>query len=320
LKTVEKPYIVFCLINALGLFFLSTFSLLGSVNASFLFASIFIVLFFSLYFFYASVKDKSELQNWIRVALIILIGLILRIIVRYIFKTEQIQDFGRAHDAYLLLAGGLIAPAEAWTDYDWHQLYYSRFSAWFPHFAVTRLVYDIFGVSVRNMIILNYVLYAASAAIFYTAIKRLFSFSVAFCATAIFIFNPNLILWSAITSPDHFFIFLFCCMLYFYGAIFFGRKISLACGDFCRAYGFFQARRAYAFNRVFLRGNFFGNYKNKKNKFKKLGCVRACVFCGLFCGTRDCSRGNKTRFRCGDGKLHGNVHGVGVVYGRSRQL
>jgi hypothetical protein len=49
----------------------------------------------------------------------------------------------------------------------------------------------------------------------YATIKRFFSFATAFCAIALFVFNPNLIVWANITSPDPIFMLLFLCLLYF---------------------------------------------------------------------------------------------------------
>jgi 4-amino-4-deoxy-L-arabinose transferase-like glycosyltransferase len=134
---------------------------------------------------------------------------------RQIFQTAQMQDFGRAHEVYLHLAQfGAFQPAATYAELDWFQLYYARFPGWFPYFAVTRAVYNLFGASIRNMVALNYVLYVLSTGLLYVTVKRLFSFAVAFCATAFFIFNPNLVVWANITSPDWIFIFLFLCMFY----------------------------------------------------------------------------------------------------------
>jgi 4-amino-4-deoxy-L-arabinose transferase-like glycosyltransferase len=144
-------------------------------------------------------------------------GLAARVVVWQVFRTAQVQDFGRAHEVYMMIANyGSFEPAYTWADFSWYQLYYARFPAWFPFFVVTRLVYDVFGAYLRNMILLNYLLFGVSAAIFYAAAKRLFPFAVAFTATAVFALNPIFVFWSAITSPDHFFILLFVCMFYFF--------------------------------------------------------------------------------------------------------
>lgn len=184
-----------------------------------MFATCFMGLFVLAFFIYAEfglmAEEKRVLTQWIYVIIVIAIGLILRILARQIFRTEQIQDFGRAHDVYLYIAQyGPFSPAETWADFHWYQLYYARFPAWFPVFAITRLVYDIFGVGVRYIIALNYVLFAASAALLYAGVRRIFPFAIAFCAVCIFVFNPNLIVWAGITSPDHFFLLLFFAMLY----------------------------------------------------------------------------------------------------------
>ncbi|MDR0273647.1 MAG: hypothetical protein LBI27_10070, partial [Clostridiales bacterium] len=189
-------YALFFVLNALWLLVFSGFSLVGSVGASWLTASCFILLYALMMFLYAvfgaRLEHNSELKQWFYVATVILIGLLIRIIIRQIFKTSQMQDFGRAHEAFLFLAQN---PGDTES---YFQLYYSRFPGWFPFFMVTRAVYNIFGVGARYMILFNYVLYALSAALLYASVKRIFSFAAAFCATAIFIFNPNLVLWSAI--------------------------------------------------------------------------------------------------------------------------
>ncbi|MCL1844459.1 MAG: class I SAM-dependent methyltransferase [Defluviitaleaceae bacterium] len=216
MQSVSKSHMIFFAANAAWLVFFSLFALWTSVGASVLFAVSFITLFVLCIFlfakFAAEIENKSALEQWLYVAAIILIGLVLRIFAWQIFRTDQLQDFARAHDAYMYLARyGSLAP-----EMNFFQLYYSRFPGWFPHFLVTRTVYDIFGANVRNMIFVNYALYAASAAVLFATVRRIFSFRVAFCAAAFFIFNPNLVVWANITSPDPFFVLLFMCVLCFY--------------------------------------------------------------------------------------------------------
>ena len=214
-------YAVFCFINVLWLVAFASFSFLNSFGASFMIASGFFWLYVLSIFLFAVFavqnEDKTEFIKWFYVAVIVMIGLTLRIIARQIFQTAQMQDFGRAHDALLHLeAYGPLMPSYSWAELNWYQLYYSRFPGWFPFFAVTRAVYNVFGVGVRYMIFLNYILYILSAGVLFAAVKRIFSFSVAFCSIVFFVFNPNLVLWAAITSPDPYFMFLFFCILYFY--------------------------------------------------------------------------------------------------------
>jgi len=218
---ISKLYIAFFAVNAVWLFGFSLFSFFSATQAGFALAGGFILMFGALFFLYGAfgmrgfIATHSELTRWLYVSVVIIIGLVLRILAREIFRTEQVQDFGRAHEVYLMLQYSPFAPAETWAEHSWYQLYFARFPAWMPFFVITRAVYDIFGANVRNMIALNYVLYMASAAVFYAAAKRAFSWGVAFAATAIFVFNPNLVVWAGVTSPDHFFMLLFCCMFYF---------------------------------------------------------------------------------------------------------
>ncbi|MCL1877663.1 MAG: glycosyltransferase family 39 protein, partial [Defluviitaleaceae bacterium] len=228
MKSLSKPHIIFFVANAAWLLIFSLFSLRTSLSASVLFTVNFLLLFGLCIFlfakFAAKIEGESVLVQWAYVAAIILVGLVLRILARQIFRTDQVQDFARAHDAYMFLAHyGSYAP-----DMNFFQLYYSRFPGWFPHFLVTRTVYDIFGANVRNMIFVNYLLYATSSAVLFAVVKRVFSFRVAFCAVAFFIFNPNLVVWANITSPDPFFMLLFLCMLYFYSKGSSGSLHSLA--------------------------------------------------------------------------------------------
>lgn len=219
LKSIPKPYILFCAVNFLWLLAFSSFSLLSGVGMSVLSSSVFLGIYFLFLLMYAvfasQSEEKSEMQKWAYVAAVVLIGLFARIISRQIFQTAQMQDFGRAHDVYLYLAAhGPFQPVYSWAEFNWYQLYYSRFPGWFPYFAVTRAVYNVFGANARYMVFLNYILYVFSSLLLYVSVKRLFSFAVAFCAMAFFVFNPNLIVWANITSPDLIFMFLFLCMLY----------------------------------------------------------------------------------------------------------
>ncbi|MCL2577843.1 MAG: glycosyltransferase family 39 protein [Defluviitaleaceae bacterium] len=247
MKSVPVPYFLFCVVNFIWLVAFSSFSLFRGVGASMLFASGFLGLYFLFMVlcavFALQLEEKSEFQKWFYVVAVILIGLILRIIARQIFQTAQMQDFGRAHDVYLYLTQYGPLQAGNWAELNWYQLYYSRFPGWFPHFAVTRLVYDIFGAHVRYMIFLNYILYVLSAGLLYITVKRLFSFAVAFCATAFFIFNPNLVVWANITSPDPIFIFLFLCMFYFISRFYSGEsgyKFLCAAAVFAALTDFFK--------------------------------------------------------------------------------
>lgn len=216
----NKHYIAFFALNALWLLVFSLFSLSSTWGNSPLFAVSSVLMHFLFMLLYAAFgaqsESKSELQKHFFVAAIIVIGLILRVALRYVFLTEPQSDFRRAHDVYLfLMEYGPLLPVDSWADFNCYQLYYSRFPGWFPFFVVTRVVYALFGVGMHWMILLNYVLYVLSAALLYAAVKKLFSYAVAFCATAIFVFNPNLVVWTTFPSPDHFFIFLFCGMLFF---------------------------------------------------------------------------------------------------------
>ncbi|MCL2047814.1 MAG: glycosyltransferase family 39 protein [Defluviitaleaceae bacterium] len=198
-----KPYNLyklFFLLNALWLLLFSTFSLLSSRDVGFTLLSLGVVFCFA--FFGVNSQEKSEFKQRLYVAVIIIMGLILRVMAQRFFQPAQMQDFGRAHLALVNGGGEEFA------------LYYSRFPAWFPFYALTRLVYGVFGASVRYMLFLNYGLYVLSACVIYLSARRLFSFASAFVAVALFVFNPNLIVWSAITTPDHFFIFLFFCLFY----------------------------------------------------------------------------------------------------------
>ncbi|MCL2203761.1 MAG: glycosyltransferase family 39 protein [Defluviitaleaceae bacterium] len=217
---MSKPYVFFCVINIIFLFLFSLFSLFTGVRASFIVAVVFLGVYFTAVFFYAlfgaKTENDAEIKKWLYISAVIILGLFFRIISWYIFSPEQVQDFGRAHSVYLFIAQhGPFHPAATWADYHSYQFYYARFPAWFSFFAITRLMYSIFGVDIRLMVVLNYFMYLFSAFLLYLSVKRFFSFAVAFCAVALFALNPILVVWSTITSPDHFYIFLFMGLFYF---------------------------------------------------------------------------------------------------------
>jgi len=217
--TREKLYIIFFSANALWLAVFALFSLRATVGTTPLMAAGLILLHGLIFCMYAAfsmqVENKKKYEQWLYIGIIIFIGLILRIALRQIYQPAQIQDFGRAHDALVFLYHyGPLQPVDDWTAHSYYALYYSRFPGWFPFFVVTRLVYRIFGFSVHFMIGINYLLFIGSAILIYLTVRRLFLYSIAFCATAIFIFNPILMVWSSITTPDHYYIFIFCGLIY----------------------------------------------------------------------------------------------------------
>ena len=302
ISEINKLHIAFFAVNMAWLFGFSLFSFFTVVRASLMLAGGFIVMYGALFFLYGAFGtqkknaenggeiSQTELTRWLYVTAIILIGLVLRIIAREIFRTEQVQDFGRAHEVYLMLQQyGAFAPAETWAEHSWYQLYFARFPAWMPFFVITRTVYSIFGASERNMIVLNYVMYMASAAVFYAAVKRAFSWGVAFAATAIFVLNPNLVVWAGITSPDHFFMLLFCCMLYFLVRYYCpkdenGEKADLKSYKFLAIAAVFAAFTQFfkPIGLMFLIAFFCVEIFMRITKFQKIDFRRWTIFAGVF--------------------------------------
>ena len=215
----EKFYMLFFSANALWLGVFALFSLRATLSVAPLIATGLIVLHVLIFFMYGvfslQMENKNKYEQWLYIGIIILIGFILRVALHQIYQPAQIQDFGRAHDALVFLREqGPLQPIEGWVGHSYYALYYSRFPGWFPFFVVTRVVYGIFGFSTSFMIGFNFILFIGSALLLFMTTRRLFSYAISFCATAIFIFNPILLVWSSITTPDHFYIIIFFGMIY----------------------------------------------------------------------------------------------------------
>lgn len=143
-------------------------------------------------------------------SIIIFIGILLRLCALCFLQTEPISDFKTPHAFYQYYYDqGPYAEIVPWSERDTFQLYYSRFPAWYLYMRIVMLIYNIFGENLLWIHVLDMLLAAGTIVAIYFLVKKIANDSTALLAALLFATNPSLILYSCITTPDHFTILLF---------------------------------------------------------------------------------------------------------------
>lgn len=179
------------------------------------------VLFISLFVVFSYlgeyINKRSKKIEYVYVGIIIVLGLIVRLIVMISFKTEQVSDFAMAHKFYLHYQN--LGEYTLGTAPDNFQLYYTRYSAWYLYMRICAVIYDIFGYNINYILILNLVLTLFAMVFLYLGVKKLYTNKQAFLALVLYAFCPSLILWTGVTTPDHFALLLFSIFIWSYAQI-----------------------------------------------------------------------------------------------------
>lgn len=182
--------------------------------------------FLALFCFTISKIDSYDRKyaSWITLSMIIVAGVMLRHTAWYLFQTEPISDFARPHECYSFFnTPGAYSENLPWSQRDGNQIYYAQFPGWFPYMRLVVRIYGLLGQDLLWIEIMNSLLAGATIACIYFAIPRR---NVALIASMLFAFNPSLVLYSCVTTPDHITIFLIVL------AVFFWRRTEM-----CRADG-----------------------------------------------------------------------------------
>lgn len=171
-----------------------------------------------LFFFYIAIsKVTSRNQKKMELAMlccIILGGVILRWTALHFMQTQPISDFSRPHQFYRYYnSHGPYLEKVPWAQRDVHQLYYSAAPAWFPYMRLVMIIYDLLGERLLWIQIMDMILAGGTILLIYLVLPNK---KAALMGAALFAFNPSMIIYSSITTPDHITAFLFVLTIFFW--------------------------------------------------------------------------------------------------------
>lgn len=173
-------------------------------------------LIYGIFYFLKKLNMEKKWVEYLLVGILILIGLLLRVGTNRIIKTQPISDFSTPHDVYKQLHSknnDIFAIRETYDDLSFYQKYYATYPAWFPYMKVISFIYDTFGVNLRYIKIMNWCLYALTALLIYWICKKIKSKKAGIFGLLLFACYPSLIVYTNITTPDHFSILFFTCFI-----------------------------------------------------------------------------------------------------------
>nr|WP_122012275.1 glycosyltransferase family 39 protein [Maliibacterium massiliense] len=159
--------------------------------------------------------DKNQVIFF--VLSVICIGLILRILAKVFLQTQPVSDFSTPHNFYVHYKRiGGYQEFPGWSNADSYQLYYARFPGWYPYMRLIFLIYDVFGINILYIQILNWLLYIGTGWLIFLIGKQMFNHVFALLAVCGYVFNPSLIVYTNITTPDHLSVFFILLTIFFW--------------------------------------------------------------------------------------------------------
>lgn len=179
----------------------------------------FTLLHLAALFFLCCAISRVTLRNQKKLELltlgcIILAGVILRCVTLHFMQTQPVSDFNKPHEFYRYYQErGSYLEKVPWDQRDKYQLYYSKVPAWFTYMRVVMIIYDLLGERLLWIYILNMILASGTILLIYLILpdKR-----AALMGAALLAFNPSMIFYSCITTPDHFTAFLLVLTIFFW--------------------------------------------------------------------------------------------------------
>jgi 4-amino-4-deoxy-L-arabinose transferase-like glycosyltransferase len=177
---------------------------------------VFCVLIYCIWKFLKRAEVEKKWIEYLIVGILILLGLLLRIGTNNIIKTQPISDFNTPHDVYKQLHSennDIFAPKSDYQSLSFYQRYYSSYPAWFPYMKVISFIYDTFGENLKYIKLMNWGLYIITSLLLYWIGKKIKSKKAGIIALLLFSCFPSLIVYTNITTPDHFTILLFTCFI-----------------------------------------------------------------------------------------------------------
>lgn len=145
---------------------------------------------------------------------IIVIGIVLRIVCNFFLQTQQVSDFLTPHNFYEYYQEHGAYNNSDWSTKDFYQKYYTRAPAWYVYMRIIMALYNVFGENIKIILFVNYLLAIGTMLIMYCVMKKIAGRKSGIIAVGLFAFCPSLILYSCVTSPDHFFMFFISLLIF----------------------------------------------------------------------------------------------------------
>lgn len=216
-KTLEKLYgIYFSIFIVLGSMVGIGYGLVKELEFTIFILIISVISIFTYIKNFNFPKDKNEEQKLI---LFIIIGVILRILYFYLVDVNQISDFDTARRFYFhLIENGEYQNYEILkSKLDFYQRYFSSFPAWFIYDLIQCYFYKIFGYHREIILFMNLVLYISSSIFIFKVLAINFNLKIAKNVIFLYSFYPQLIMWSSVSTPDHFILFFMSLLIFIWG-------------------------------------------------------------------------------------------------------
>lgn len=189
-----------------------------NIRFNIIFSALFIIIIGLFYFLLDKVDLNSTKKTFGILLGIIFLGIVIRLFVRLFLQTQTISDFATPHEFYTYYQenGAYTGKLNDWQNNDKYQNYYAKYPAWYPYLRIIMLIYDIFGKRVILIQFVNIVLFSLSALLVFFIIASMTAKKMALLGVLFWSLCPSLVIYSTITTPDHFSIFFILLTIYFW--------------------------------------------------------------------------------------------------------
>lgn len=173
---------------------------------SILLGALFCVLFLGLawLFFLFIANYIEDNRTWF---VIMIAGVVVRVVYYYLVQPVQVSDFYQPTKfyQYLIQHGAYQEYSVELSALDEFQIYYSLYPAWGVYMLLTHFLYRVLGCHTEIMVFLNILLFMFLFLVTYKLLRKIFLMStIVDWALLLLAFFPQMVMWTVVTSPDHF--------------------------------------------------------------------------------------------------------------------
>lgn len=146
-----------------------------------------------------------------------LVGIAMRIIYYFLVQTVQTSDFYQPTAFYLHLdkIGGYSEYNTIYRELDEYQVYYSLYPAWATYMFIVHGLYRIFGVHTSLLVAVNIILSGMMIWIYARLLDKAgIDTKTKNIIIALLACFPQMVMWDAVASPDHFAVLLLALLVY----------------------------------------------------------------------------------------------------------
>lgn len=174
-----------------------------------------ITVFFIIFVMAERFAGKRKSDNvWL---LWLVAGIAMRIIYYFLVQTVQTSDFYQPTAFYLYLneTGGYSEYTTIYRELDDYQVYYSLYPAWAVYMFIVHGLYRIFGVHISLLVALNIVLSGLMIWMYAGLLDEAgIDTKTKNIIIALLACFPQMVMWDALASPDHFTVLLLTLLVY----------------------------------------------------------------------------------------------------------